>query len=218
MFLYVDAAQPTISSPSAILVPVCFPQNESDDERIKRKHQMHTPPQALFDRIATCFEHAVVDTFRIRDFRITDECVEKLTDVFKNRSIQCGALKMKFCKLSYVSPEKFSTFIQLFNTDSVSMAWIRGNNGHISMPAIMKTMCDDCRAIDICSVTPAVLVHDNQFFRSFLRNSHSHKILRLDNCSVNNAALLDAIQVKDFLIQRHFRKYHIQHKSQANNR
>uniref|UniRef100_A0A915C4Q3 F-box domain-containing protein n=1 Tax=Parascaris univalens TaxID=6257 RepID=A0A915C4Q3_PARUN len=62
VLFYIDPAQPTVSSPSALLVPLYIPQCESTDERLKRKHEMHTPPQALFQRVAKCFEHAEVDS------------------------------------------------------------------------------------------------------------------------------------------------------------
>uniref|UniRef100_A0A9J2PL49 F-box domain-containing protein n=1 Tax=Ascaris lumbricoides TaxID=6252 RepID=A0A9J2PL49_ASCLU len=194
VLFYIDPTQPTVSSPSALLVPLYISQCESTDERLKRKHEMHTPPQALFQRVARCFEHAEVGTFRIRDLRLTDEFVEKLSDAFTGRPIKCEALKMKFCKLSYISPKKFVEFIQLFNTNCVSMAWIRGNNGHISMQEAVEAMCNKCRTIDICSVTPETSAYNNEFFRSFLRNSHSEKILRLDYCSISNTALLDAVK------------------------
>ncbi|VDN08472.1 unnamed protein product [Thelazia callipaeda] len=188
-------------SPSSylpVLVPNIIHQNIPQTEDYgERKQREHTPSQLLCERLAKCFHEADIEFLRLTDMRFTDCFVDRLTDAFNGKKICCKKLEIIMCKLNYISPEKFHQFLQMIKCESLSLMWLRGNNGHISNSRNFLSRFLDLGFLSIRAVTPQIVIGDDQFLIDFLKDKARkyprETVLQLDYSSITTSGFFHAI-------------------------
>uniref|UniRef100_A0A0N5AJG3 F-box domain-containing protein n=1 Tax=Syphacia muris TaxID=451379 RepID=A0A0N5AJG3_9BILA len=157
------------------------------------KKEQHTPPSDLVHGLAKSFKNADIDTISFTEFRLTDAFVEEFSEVFDTKSIKCQQLILRFIKLKYISVEKFSQFMSVFDAKCVKLEWFRDCCGHLSSDAVQATFRDRVRTLEISNITPEIPPFSDDFVFKFLSKS-GVGLLRLEDCNVNMRSLVKIIK------------------------